>query len=105
MLVSDRQILEELAGRLRGVYPELRLWAFGSRARGDAERDSDFDVCAVLPELSDADRRRIRHVAWEVAFDHGTVFNTVILSAHDFEKGPMSESTLVANILREGVAA
>jgi predicted nucleotidyltransferase len=105
MTDSDSRILRELAMRLRGVYPTARLWAFGSRARGDAEPDSDFDVCVVMPTVSDEDRRRIRHIAWEVAFEHGTVFNTVILSEEEFERGPMSESTLVSNVLREGVAA
>jgi hypothetical protein len=30
---------------------------------------------------------------------------TIVLSEEDFERGPMSASTLVTNILREGVAA
>jgi hypothetical protein len=55
--------------------------------------------------VSRADEKRIRELAWEVAFDNGTVLNTIILSAEAFERGPMSESTLVANILREGVPA
>jgi hypothetical protein len=33
------------------------------------------------------------------------VIPTVILSAESFERGAMSASTLVANILKEGVAA
>jgi len=33
------------------------------------------------------------------------VITTVIMDQNQFEDGPMSESTLVENILREGVAA
>ena len=105
MTDTDRRIFEELAARLRGEYPRARVWAFGSRARGDAEPESDFDVCVVLPRESHEDRRRIRHLAWEIAFDHGIVFNTMIFSDEAFNQGPLSESTLVSNIMREGVPA
>jgi predicted nucleotidyltransferase len=30
----------------------VELWLFGSRARGDAREDSDWDVLAVLPDNS-----------------------------------------------------
>ncbi|MGH7467563.1 MAG: nucleotidyltransferase domain-containing protein [Longimicrobiales bacterium] len=29
------------------LVPGARVWAFGSRARGSATWDSDFDVCVV----------------------------------------------------------
>lgn len=103
MKKKDRIIFETFARRVREVYPAAKVWAFGSRARGDATGESDFDVCVVLENVNAAGEKRIREVAWEVAFDNGTVLNTIILSAEAFERGPMSESTLVANILCEGV--
>jgi len=47
----------------------------------------------------------IRDVAWEVGFENERVITTVVLDKYQFEKGPMSESTLVANILQEGISA
>lgn len=44
-------------------------------------------------------------MAWEIGFENDRVITTVILASEQFEKGPMSESTLVKNILEEGVAA
>jgi hypothetical protein len=44
-------------------------------------------------------------IAWEVGFDKGRVLAPIILSEDDFERAPMSASTLVANIRREGIAA
>jgi len=105
MRKKDRVIIETFARRVREEFPEARVWAFGSRARGDATRESDFDVCVVLEKVERPDARRVRHLAWEVAFENETVLNTIILSAEEFEKGPMSESTLVANILRDGFPA
>ena len=105
MAAEDRRILNELAPRLRHRFPEARIWAFGSRSRGNAAWDSDFDVCIVLDHTEHEADRWIRAIAWEVGFENGRVITTVVLDKNQFEDGPMSESTLVANILREGVAA
>jgi len=47
----------------------------------------------------------IQQIAWEVGFEHGCVFNWLLFSQEELEKGPLSESALIRNILREGVTA
>jgi predicted nucleotidyltransferase len=103
--MNDKIVLDELARRIRTRYPEARIWMFGSRARGDSAWDSDFDVCVVLKTTSGEAGEFIRDVAWEVGFENERVITTVILTIDGFENGPMSESTLIKNILREGIAA
>jgi uncharacterized protein len=105
MLPADRNILDLFASRVRELEPGARIWAFGSRARGDAHPESDLDLCIVLPDPTEEVARGIRDIAWEIGFEHERVLTTVILSEHDFQDGPMSASTLVANIVREGTAA
>lgn len=101
----DFQILETFSARVRQHFPEARIWAFGSRARGDATWDSDLDVCVVVEELSYQDRHTIWHIAWEVGFENELIVTTVCFTSEEFEHGPCSESPLVLNILREGVPA
>jgi predicted nucleotidyltransferase len=105
MTPADKIILEDLTGRVRSRYPQARLWAFGSRARGGADWDSDFDVCIVLPVSDAAAEEYIRDMAWEVGFEKERVITAIVFSESEFETGPMSESTLVENILSEGIAA
>jgi predicted nucleotidyltransferase len=102
---DDQRILEELANRVRERYPEARIWAYGSRARGTATWDSDFDVFIVLARIDQNIDRWIRDLAWKVGFDNDRVITTVVMNQFEFEQGPMSESTLVGNILLEGIAA
>jgi predicted nucleotidyltransferase len=104
MADQDHHVLENFAARVRQHFPEARIWAF-SRARGDATWESDLDVCVVVEELTDEDRHTIGHIAWEVGFEHEMVITAVCFTQEEFERGPMSESTLVMNILREGVMA
>ena len=105
MSKEDRRILNSFATRVRQRFPEARVWAFGSRARGDSRWDSDFDVCIVLDDLDRKKDQYIREVAWEVSFENDRVITTVVFDVDQFERGPMSESTLVANIMNGGIAA
>lgn len=105
MSEKDRQVLSEYTARVRERFPEARIWAFGSRARGYATWDSDFDIFIVLNHVDQDVDRWIRSLAWEIGFENERVITTVLTDKKQFEHGPMSESSLVANIFLEGVSA
>jgi predicted nucleotidyltransferase len=102
---QDRRIFDQFSGLIRKRFPGAKIWAFGSRSRGTAEWDSDFDVCVVLHYVDRETDSWIRRVAWEVGFENERLITTIVLDSKEFETGPMSESTLVGNILQDGVAA
>lgn len=106
MDVKDQTILSEFAARVRKLEPRARIWAFGSRVRGDAEEFSDLDICVVMPgKLSFARRHAIGYIAWEVGFEHDRLVMTVVFDEEQFESGPMSAHPLVKHVRREGLAA
>ena len=105
MSKEDRKILKEFTDHVRDRFSDARVWAFGSRARGEATWESDFDIFIVLNEVDQKIDRWIRDIAWEVGFKNERVITTVLLDKVQFEHGPMSESTIVENVLREGVSA
>jgi len=105
MSKEDRKILKKFKARVHERFSDSRIWAFGSRTRGDSTWDSDFDIFIVLSEVDQKIDRLIRGIAWEVGFENDRVITTVLIDKEQFEHGPMSESTLVANILREGLSA
>ena len=105
MSTEDRELLDAFARRVRLVAPSAAVWAFGSRARGSAHPESDLDLCVVVPEATRDLREAVHRSAWEIGFERGRLLAPVILTFEDFERGPMSASTLVANIRRDGVAA
>jgi len=102
---QDRSIFDQFTSRVRERFQEARIWAFGSRALGNATWESDFDICIVLNQVNQETDRWIRDIAWEVGFENELVITTVVFDFDQFENGPMSESTLVANVLQEGVAS
>ena len=105
MSKEDRKILDEFTTRVRERFSDARVWAFGSRARGEATWESDFDMFIVLSAVDQKIDRWVRDIAWEVGFENNRVITTVLLDKVQFENGPMSESTIVENVLREGISA
>ena len=43
-------MLPQLVARIVEVLHPVQVWLFGSRARGEARADSDWDFMAILPD-------------------------------------------------------
>jgi uncharacterized protein len=99
------QILKQLAKKIRSRFPEARILAFGSYARGTATEESDLDICVVLESVNPEDRLIISDMAWEVGFDHDILVSTIVIPEHEYEHGPLTHSPLIEAIRAEGVAA
>jgi predicted nucleotidyltransferase len=61
-----RAFQSEIQSRLPGKVSRIVL--FGSRARGDARRDSDYDLAVFVRDL--ANRREVNHLLVDVAYPH-----------------------------------
>jgi len=62
-------------------------------------------VLVVLSKIDQIEDRFIRDIACEVGFANERVITTILIDKEQIENGPMSESSIVANILRGGVNA
>lgn len=51
--MSDDEILAEAIRRIRERFNPRKILLFGSRARGDAREDSDFDLLVVMDDPGD----------------------------------------------------
>jgi uncharacterized protein len=99
-------VLREYRARLEAIYgPRLaRLVLFGSRARGDAEPDSDIDVMIVLEGPLDqwTEIQRTSQLVSEVGMKYDVDIARVFATREDYERagGPF-----FANVRSEGVSA
>jgi hypothetical protein len=76
---------------------------FGSRARGDADPDSDMDVLIVVNELTGELEDYISECAWQAGFEHGIVLVPVVFSRDGWKNGPERYSLLAKAIGSEGI--
>ncbi len=84
--IRDERLREALAEIKRALVerigPDFRLILFGSRARGDAEPDSDVDLMAILPDeaYTVPMRETVRNTVYNFALEYDYVFSVIVVS-------------------------
>lgn len=77
------------------------IWLFGSRARGDARQDSDFDIMVVLPDGLDKAAYTHHNVASPLVAC-GIPYDIVPCAWSDYLVDKDNVGTFVAKIISEG---
>jgi predicted nucleotidyltransferase len=100
---NERQALAELKEALLNRFRLVDIRLYGSAARGQSAADSDLDVMVILEKRSPADEEAIDDIVFRINLGHACLISTVIYDRAEIEDGPMSESPLYKNVVREGV--
>lgn len=103
MATANPLILAKFRAALQALYGERieRVVLYGSRARGDARADSDYDVAVFLKDLGDRwnEIDRIVALEGEILDETGAVINAL-----PFGAGSYNERTpLMHEIRLEGI--
>lgn len=100
ILVKD-QYLKELVELLVEHYHPLKIYLFGSKARGDARAHSDYDLMVVVPkEVSWTKRDAFHHAKWEAGLTEAT--DILFFSSKSFEEQRELKASLPFTVLEEG---
>lgn len=103
----ERRALAELRRRIQQEFPDwsLRMILFGSRARGDADPDSDMDVLLEVEteRVSFPEKQRLRRVAGEVSIDFGIVLSILVADRRLREE--RGDFSIFQTIREEGISA
>ncbi|MEW5958975.1 MAG: nucleotidyltransferase domain-containing protein [Chloroflexota bacterium] len=100
---GDDRILNLFVQELRRqLEPQLReVILFGSRARGEAMPDSDYDCLAIVDEISPAIKTTIADIVGEFLYQYDVIFAVFPMSQEMYQYD--TYEPLLMNVRQEGI--
>lgn len=92
--MSDKQILQAMRARLDSIEPNIKAYLFGSRARGEASNDSDFDkrsdwdvlILIDKPKITLDDYSKYSYPLTELGWDLNEMINPILFSVKEWNE-------------------
>ncbi|MFN0016512.1 MAG: nucleotidyltransferase domain-containing protein [Saprospiraceae bacterium] len=98
------EILKKIKEYARSVDPDAEVILFGSRARGDAHADSDWDILILISSaVTLTAEQAFRHKLFEIELEYGIAISTFVYSKTDWN-GKFRATPLYDSITKEGTA-
>jgi uncharacterized protein len=95
-------ILSTVKQRIKTVDPKAKIILFGSRARNDAKKDSDWDFLILTEATPDRTfRNKIYDEFFELELETDEVVTGIIQNIESWNE--YSNTSIYQNILRDGV--
>jgi predicted nucleotidyltransferase len=101
-IMTKQETIEEITRRLVEFYQPVRIYLFGSQARGDSGPDSDLDFLVVVPD--DAPKEQLRGGdSYSLLRDIREAIGVIPWRQTDFDgRAAYVRASLPATVLREG---
>lgn len=86
--MSEHQMIQIIRDKIHSIDPNVKAYLFGSRARGDARKDSDWDVLILLdkPRVTLEDYNKYSYPLWELGWDYDELINTVLFTEEEWKE-------------------
>lgn len=97
------QPISVLIERVKSAWKPESIWLFGSRARGQANEHSDWDLLAVIPDEATTDELLDPLTAWKLKSETNCLPDLIACSVTDFLEGSKNPNTLAYEVARRGL--
>lgn len=101
---DERAILLRCRDAVKAVDPDADVILYGSRARGDAAPDSDYDLLIVTNGAATLEQEDLlRRQLYPVELDTGAVLTVILVNRGEWSSALYDTMPFYRNIKREGI--
>ena len=99
--VENDEYLRRLVPLLIEYYNPIKIYLFGSKARGDSGPDSDYDVMVVVPKrISTLKRKKFHHARWDAGLTSAS--DIILVTQKYFDERVQLKCSLPTTVREEG---
>jgi predicted nucleotidyltransferase len=97
-------VLDKVKAAVKQIEPSAEIILYGSRARDDFHRGSDWDFLILVDGIVDAVRTdRVRHAIYDVELETNEILSSIIKSREEWHSPKFRSIPLHENVDREGI--
>jgi predicted nucleotidyltransferase len=101
---ADIELLEQCKAAIREAAHNADVILYGSRARGDEGRYSDYDLLILVDRPADAAlEKRILDKVYPLELETGAMFTLIVYNTHQWDSALYRAMPFHQNVEREGV--
>jgi predicted nucleotidyltransferase len=100
-ILQNDPVLAEMVNRLIDVFQPERIYLFGSKARGEAGAESDYDLMVIVLHSEMPGYRRDQ-MAYRALLGLGIAKDVLVWTREEFENRVHLPASFPATVVREG---
>ena len=106
LIERDIRAIQAAVGMLMELFPVEKVILYGSKARGDANEDSDIDLLLVTSRpIHWRERKAIIDALFDIEMAHDAIISILIVTMKEWSEGIFTAFPIYQEIIRDGVLA
>jgi len=104
LLNKEKEALQQLKKELSLRYNLYWLKLFGSKARGDSDKESDIDVVMVLDNVNWDIEKQVYELCFHIGLEYDVLISPIIYSFEETNDSLTKATPFFMTVEKEGVA-
>ena len=102
--MKRNELISQIRRAVQQVEPDAEIILYGSRARGDYQKDSDWDFLILVDGAATDERTdRIRHKLYEIEWESGDIISAIVRNREQWDSDLYQAMPFHQRVQKEGV--